>query len=140
MKRNSLPALLTLLTFAFIVTGCGNSGAFLATHATQVQLGEGNYQIVAQNVTGSAQNAAILGLSHSWGLTTQSYGLIPLKGSKMMYKDAREALWTSFEELYGSAGGRKLALVNVQYDAATTNYIFYTQAKITITADVIEFD
>jgi hypothetical protein len=140
MKRNSLPALLTLLTLTLVVTGCGNSGAFLATHATQVQLSEGNYQIVAQNVTGSAKNAAIIGLSHSWGLTTQSYGLIPLKGSKMLYKDAREALWTSFEEQYGSAGGRKLALVNVQYDAATTNYILYTHAKITITADVIEFD
>lgn len=140
MKRTSLPALLTLLTFALIVTGCGNSGAFLATHATQVQLNEGNYKIVAQNVTGSAQNAAILGLSHSWGITTQSYGLIPLKGSKTLYKDAREALWTTFEEQYGSSRGRKLALVNVQYDAATTNYILYTHAKITITADVIEFD
>lgn len=101
---------------------------------------EGNYHIVAKNVTGSAKSAFILGVSHSWGITTQSFGLIPLKGSKTLYKDAREALWTTFEEKHTSVEGKKLALVNVQYDAATTNYIFYTQATITITADVIEFE
>lgn len=129
-----------LLVFSFIISGCGNSGAFIASNSTEVQLSEGNYHIVAKNVTGSAKSAFILGGSHSWGIATQSFGLIPLEGSKTLYKDAREALWTTFEEEYTSVEGKKLALVNIQYDAATTNYILYTHAEITITADVIEFE
>ncbi len=136
MNRNLLFA---LFAFSFL-SGCGNSGAFIASNSTEVQLREGNYHIVAKNVTGSAKSAFILGGSHSWGIATQSFGLIPLKGSKTLYKDAREALWTTFEEKHTSVEGKKLALVNVQYDAATRNYILYTQAKITITADVIEFE
>lgn len=132
--------ILSLLVFSFILSGCGNSGAFIASNSTEVQLHEGNYQILAKNITGTAESAYILGGSHSWGLATQSFGLIPLKGSKTMYKNAREELWTTFEEQYTSVEGKKLALVNVQYDAATRNFIFYTHAKITITADVIEFE
>lgn len=105
-----------------------------------MQLHEDNYRIVAINVTGSAESAYILGGSFSWGIATQSFGLIPLKGTKTLYKDAREDLWTTFEEYYTSAEGKTLALVNIQYDAATTNYLVYTKAKITITANVIEFE
>ncbi len=137
MNRNLLFA---LFAFSFFISGCGNSGVFIASNSTEVQLREGNYHIVAKNVTGSAKSAFILGGSHSWGIATQSFGLIPLKGSRTLYKDAREDLWTTFEEEHTSVEGKKLALVNVQYDAATTNYIFYTQATITITADIIEFD
>lgn len=132
--------ILLILAFSFILSGCGNSGAFIASNSTEVQLHEGNYQILAKNVTGTAESSYILGGSHSWGLATQSFGLIPLKGSKTMYKNAREELWTTFEEQYTSVEGKKLALVNVQYDAATRNFILYTYAKITITADVIEFE
>lgn len=138
-NKSSLQTILTLLTLGILLTGCGNSGAFIAGNSTQVQLKEGNYEIIAKNITGSAETAYILGLSHSWGITTQSFGLIPVKGTKTLYKDAREELWNLFEEQYSAVEGRQLALVNVQYDAATTNFILYTHARITITADVIEF-
>ena len=132
--------LLTLLAASFLFSGCGNSGAFIASNSTKVQLHEGNYQIIAKNVTGSAKSAFILGASMSWGITTNSFALIPLNRSKSLYKDAREDLWTTFEEQYTTVEGKKLALVNIQYDAATSNYILYTDAEITITADVIEFE
>lgn len=137
MKRHSL---LSLFLLSFLFTGCGNSGVFISTNSTQVQLQEGNYQIVAKNITGSAKSAYLLGGSVSWGITTNSFGLIPLRGSKTLYKNAREQLWTIFEQQYGPVNGKKLALVNIQYDAATSNYLFYTDAEITITADVIEFE
>lgn len=137
MKHYSL---LALLFISLLISGCGNSGAFIATNSTQVQLHEGNYTIIAKNITGSAESAYALGFSSSLGLTTSSFGLIPLKGTKTLYKDARENLWTVFEEQYIPVTGKKLALVNVQYDAATTNYIVYTKARLTITADVIEFE
>ncbi len=137
MNRNLI---LPLFALSLLISGCGNSGAFLASNSTDVQLSQGNYQIVAKNVTGSAESSYILGASHSWGITTQSFGLFPLQGTKTLYKDAREELWTNFEEQYTSVEGKKLALVNIQYDAATSNYFVYTHAKITITADVIEFE
>jgi hypothetical protein len=132
--------LLTLLAAGLLISGCGHSGAFIASNSTQVQLQEGNYRIVAKNITGSAESAYVLGLSTSWGITTSSFGLIPLSGSKTLYKDAREELWTVFEEKHSTVLNKKLALVNIQYDAATTNYLLYTKAKITITADVVEFE
>ncbi|MEQ8523170.1 MAG: hypothetical protein RIB15_00640 [Gracilimonas sp.] len=132
--------LLALLVSVLLFTGCGNAGMFVASNSTEVQLKEGNYTIVAKNVTGTAESAYILGGSYSWGMATNSMGLIPLDGSKTLYKDARENLWTNFEAQNSPAEGRKLALVNIQYDSGTTNFVLYTKAKVTITADVIEFE
>lgn len=137
LKRCSL---LSLLFTGLLISGCGHSGAFIATHSTEIQLREGNYHVVAKNITGAAKSAYLLGGSISWGITTNSFGLIPLRGSKTLYKDAREELWTIFEQQHGPVKGRKLALVNIQYDATTSNYLLYTDAEITITADVIEFE
>lgn len=137
MKLYVIP---TILILSLFITGCGNSGAFLAVNSTEVQLQESNYQIKAINVTGTAEASHVLGLSHSLGLTTQTFGLIPLKGSKTLYKDAREDLWKSYEEQYSSPEGKSLALINIEYDAATVNYLLYTKARVTITADVIEFE
>ncbi|SMO66913.1 DUF6567 family protein [Gracilimonas mengyeensis] len=137
MKSYQLGALFLLV---LLFTGCSNSGMFIASNSTEVQLNEGNYTIVAKNVTGSAESAYILGGSFSWGMATNSFGLIPLEGSKTLYKDARENLWINFEAEHEPIEGKKLALVNVQYDGATSNFILYTKAKVTITADVIEFE
>ena len=133
----------TILMFgllALLLTGCGNAGMFLSSNSTEVQLKEGNYKIVATNVTGEADQAYLFGVSYSWGITTNSIGLIPLGGSDLIYKEAREQLWGAFEQAHFPVEGKRLALVNVQYDSETTNFGIYTQAKVTITADVIEFD
>lgn len=132
--------IVSLLAVAFLFTGCGNAGMFVANNSTEVQLQQGNYTIVAKNVTGSAESAYVFGASYSWGMATNSMGIIPVGGTKTLYKDAREALWNNFEAEYSSVEGKKLALVNIQYDAATTNFFVYTNAKVSITADVIEFE
>jgi hypothetical protein len=132
--------ILSLLAVTLLFAGCGNAGVFLASNSTAVNLEEGNYTIVAKNVTGTAETAYLFGASYSWGMATNSMGLIPMGGTKTLYKDAREALWNNFENEYSTVEGRKLALVNIQYDAATSNFFLYTDAKVTITADVIEFE
>lgn len=132
--------ILSLLMVTLLFAGCGNAGVFVASNSTEVQLQEGNFTIAAKNITGSAETAYLFGVSYSWGMATNSMGLIPIGGTKTLYKDAREALWNNFETEYSSVEGRKLALVNIQYDAATSNFILYTGAKVTITADVIEFE
>ena len=132
--------LIGLSAILLLFAGCGNAGMFVASNSTEVQLQEGNYKIVAKNVTGTAESAYILGGSYSWGMATNAMGLIPLSGSKTLYKDARENLWSSFEAQNSPVEGRKLALVNIQYDSGTTNLLVYTKAKVTITADIIEFE
>lgn len=137
MKNNFLTLIILL---SVLITGCGNSGAFVASNSTQTHLKEGNYQIKAINVVGTAESAYLIGVSHSLGVATQSFGLIPLKGNKTLYKDAREDLWRNYTQNYSSPTGKSLALINVEYDADTINYLFYTKARVTITADIIEFE
>lgn len=129
-----------LMAVAFLLTGCGNAGMFVASNSTEVQLKEGNYTIVAKNVTGTSEMSYLFGASYSWGVATNSVGLIPLDGDKMLYKEARESLWDNFEKQGESIEGRTLALINIQYDSNTTNFMIYTKASVSITADIIEFE
>jgi hypothetical protein len=132
---------IALLISTVLVSACGNSGAFLASNTTEVHLKEANYNIVATNMSGMAETSYVIGASISWGPTTNAYGLIPLgeATTTSLYKDAQDELWANIREAVGDIENRQLALVNVRYDASTANYFFYTWAKITVTADVIEF-
>jgi hypothetical protein len=129
-----------LMAVAFLLTGCGNTGMFMASNSTEVQLKERNYTIVAKNVTGTSETSYLLGASYSWGVATNSIGIIPLDRNKMLYKEARESLWDNFEKQGESIEGRTLALINIQYDSNTANFIVYTKASVSITADIIEFE
>ena len=113
---------------------------FVASNSTEVQLKEGNYTIVAKNVTGTSEISYLIGASYSWGIATNSVGIIPLDRNKMIYKEARESLWDNFEKQGESIEGRSLALINIQYDSNTTNFLVYTKASVSITADIIEFE
>lgn len=129
-----------LMAVAFLLTGCGNAGMFVASNSTEVQLKESNYTIVAKNVTGTSEMSYLFGASYSWGVATNSVGIIPLGGNKMLYKEARESLWDNFEKQGQSIEGRTLALINIQYDSNTANFMVYTKASVSITADIIEFE
>ncbi len=129
-----------LVAMAFLHTGCGNTGMFVASNSTEVQLKEGNYTIVAKNITGTSETSYLFGASYSWGIATNSIGIIPLDRNKMIYKEARESLWDNFEKQGETIEGRTLALINIQYDSNTTNFMVYTKASVSITADVIEFE
>jgi len=128
------------MAVAFLLTGCGNAGMFVASNSTEVQLKEGNYTIVAKNVTGTSETSYLFGASYSWGVATNSIGIIPLDRNKMLYKEARESLWDNFEKQGESIEGRTLALINIQYDSNTANFIVYTKASVSITADIIGFE
>lgn len=121
------------------MTGCTNSGAFLAANQTIVNLNEGNYLIAATNVTGEAEAGYILGLSYSTGLTANTLALARVDGTDKLYSDALENLWANYEAEYGEVENGTLALANVRYDSDILNLILYTQVKITVRADIIEF-
>jgi hypothetical protein len=50
-----------------------------------------------------------------------------------------ENLWKDFEGKQGPVEGRRLALTNVRYDTDSHNFLLYSDMKLAIRADVIEF-
>ena len=131
---------LALALAAIMLTGCINSGAFFATNVTNVELGNGPYQVVASNVTGQAEAGYLLGLSGSQGGFATTFALLRVEGDGLLYKAAVENLWTNFEAGNGAVEGRRLALVNVHFDADAANYLgLYTKSVVSVRADVVEF-
>ena len=127
--------LLAGLTFS----GCAQAGLFTSANLTEVQLRSANYQIVAINVHGEADAAYLLGVSFSTGMATQTLALWRVDGTGLLYKEAMENLWANFAAEHGPIAQRKLALVNVRYDSDNLNLLLYTQGKISIRADIVEF-
>ncbi len=139
MKTRSLFICVISFVLVFALTGCSSSGAFISGNVTDVQLQRNNYKIIAQNVTGEAQAGYLLGGSFSTGFATNTFAMFRVSGSGMLYKEALENLWKNYEAAHGPIGDKKIALINVRYDADALNLFIYTQPKIMIRADVIEF-
>ncbi len=135
MKK--LFVILVLCTLLF--SGCLSTGLFMSANTTEVKLASNNYKIVATNVTGEAKAGYILGTSFSAGAATSTFALARVSGTGLLYAEALEGLWANYEEKHGSVEGKKLALVNVRYDSDVLNLVLYTEARITIRADIVEF-
>ena len=137
MKKSVLIIVLGL----FILSGCSSTGVFSSANLTNVELSEGNYEIVAKNVTGQAQAAYLFGISGSFRNELSTFALVKLEGSGFLYQDALTDFWNNFEERTGTeVEGRRLAIVNVRYDSDVLNLFVYTRPKVAITADVVEFE
>ncbi len=135
-----LPLFAVLFLLALINTGCMNSGAFYAGNLTNVELGEDNFRIVATNVHGQSEAGYIFGFSGSQGGYPVTLALFRVEGDGLLYKAAVENLWAQFEEQHGEVGNRRLALVNVQFDADASNYLgVYSKSVVSVRADVVEF-
>jgi hypothetical protein len=139
MKARTLVFDLIILGMGLAFAGCSTGGMFTAGNVTDVQLQRSNFKIVAQGVTGEAQAGYVFGGSFSMGMATNTFALFRVAGSGMLYKEALENLWKNYEATHGSIEGKHIALVNVRYDAEALNLFVYTQPKITIRADVVEF-
>lgn len=137
--KTKLFLLLTILIMAALLTGCSGNGLFLAANDTDVVLEEANYRIVATNVSGYSSAGYIVGFSYSHGAITESLALWRVSGTGKHYQEAFEDLWLNFESEYGSAEGRPLGLINIRYDADVINTVLYTESRIYVTADVIEY-
>lgn len=139
-QMHRMAPLAVLLLAALTLAGCINSGAFYAANLTNVELGEDNYRIVATNIHGQAEAGYILGISGSQGGYATTFAMLRVDGDGLLYKAAVENLWAHFEENYDPVENRRLALVNVQFDADATNYLgLYTRSVVSVRADVVEF-
>jgi len=112
---------------------------FLSANVTNVRLSEDNYDIVAMNITGSSKAGYILGLTYAPGGQVSTTAIARVMGTGMLYQEALENLWENYEKEHGSREGKKIALVNVHYDTDILNLILYTEVKLFIRADVVEF-
>lgn len=139
MKKVYFRRIIVLLIF-IALSGCASTGQFNSGHLTNVELSENNFRIIATNVHGEASSGYLLGFSGAFRSETQTLALIRVHGKGLLYKEALENFWNNFAEKYGSVEGRDLALVNVRFDSDALNVLgLYTQPKISIRADVIEF-
>ena len=128
-----------LIALVALVSGCATGGAFQANHVTSVELSEPNFNIVARGLSGTAMQGYLLGISISQGSDVNMFGFVKVAGVEKLYDTAIKDLWKNYEKDYGSAEGKKLALINIRHDSEILNTILYTQAKYFITADVVEF-
>ena len=130
-----------MLLAPLLLAGCINSGAFYAASMTQVELREANYRIVATNVSGQSEAGYLLGFSGSQGGFATTFAFLRVEGDGLLYKAAIEDLWANFEADHGSVGNRRLALVNVQFDADASNFLgLYSKSLVSVRADVVEFN
>ena len=137
---NRTPFLAGMLIFLMVsLTGCFNSGRFLSTNVTDVKLSEANYNIIATDVTGNSRAGYILGLSFGSGADVGTTAVARVNGTGMLYQEALESLWQNFEKDHGPREDRRIAFVNVHYDTDILNLLFYTEVKLFIRADVVEF-
>jgi hypothetical protein len=130
---------LFVLCAAVVLGGCATTGAFNALNATNVQLSEGNYEIVATNVEGEASAGYVFGLSATTARQLRTIALARVTGSGQLYGDALKDLWANFEAQHGEVEGRELALTNVRYDVDSLNLLVYTQPTVSVRADIVRF-
>ena len=64
---------------------------------------------VARGVSGEATAGYILGGSFSMGMATNTFALVRVYGTGLLYKEALEDLWKNYEATYGSAEGEACA-------------------------------
>ncbi len=138
MKRTYFFAgVLFLLIVSF--TGCTSAGMFASANVTDVRLSEDNFDIVATNITGSSKAAYLLGVSFGPGAQVSTLAIARVSGTGMLYKEALKNLWENYEIDHGPREDKRVALVNVHYDTDILNLLLYTEVKLFVHADVVEF-
>jgi hypothetical protein len=120
-----LPLINSFLSAVVCVSavGCVSSkGEFRQTTGTAVGLDSNNYKIVKAGVRGESTGFKILGII---SLAAPSYA------------DAKAALYQNTGE---NLTGRSIALANQTEDSSGINLLIFQIPKVTITADVVEFN
>ena len=137
MKKNIL--ILVSGTLMISLFGCGTMGTFRGNNITNVELSQPNFNIVAKDLEGSASQGYLFGISVPQDLDVGIIGLIKISGEDKPFAAAVKKLCDDYRDKHGDPEGKKLALINIRQDTKVVNALVYAEAKIYITADVIEF-
>ncbi len=139
MKLRYLIVICSILISSLVLSSCSTGGMFAAGNLTDVQLQRGNFKIIERGLSGESTAGYLLGITTPLGAATNTIAIARVQGTGMLYKEALDNLWKNYEAVHGSTEGKKLALINVHYDSDVLNLLVYTQAKIMVSADVVEF-
>ena len=119
------PLIKVVLSSVFCVSAVGcvaSKGEFRQHTGTEVRLDSNNYKVVKAGVRGESTGFKLLGLI---SLAAPSYA------------DAKAALYQNTGE---NLTGRSIALANQTEDSSGVNLLIFQIPKVTITADVVEFN
>ncbi len=112
---------IAFILFAFIA-GCASSGQWHDQTNTGVTLSTNNYKIVKAGAKGESSGFYL-------------FGVIPIVSPN--YAEAKENLYKAVNE---KMEGRSIALANQTQDHSSIYVILFSIPKLTITADVVEFN
>lgn len=115
MRARSLAVLASLFA-----AGCAGSGAYPHDTGTRVDLSRANFRVVRAGATGSDSGFSLL-------------GFLPILPAS--YGDAMDDLYLRAGLTEGSA----FALTNVTRDESNLYVILFSMPRVTIRADVVEF-
>jgi len=125
-KQTNIKRLLSIAAFSavsLLLPGCASKGEFRGqATGTAVNLAGSNYKVIKVGVTGQSSGFNLL-------------GIIPL--SSPNYAEAKASLYKSVGE---PLTGRSVALANQTEDRSSLYLILFSIPKVTITADVVEFN
>ena len=108
---------------SLLATGCASKGEFRGqSTGTQISLAGNNYKVIKAGAMGQSSGFSLL-------------GVIPLASPN--YGEAKAALYKSVGE---PLTGRSVALANQTEDRSSMYLILFSIPKVTITADVVEFN
>jgi hypothetical protein len=117
MKR----LILVVLALLF-VAGCASTGQMQQSTGTQIQLTKNNYKVIKAGAKGESSGFYL-------------FGFIPIVSPN--YADAKSNLYVNFGK---SLEGKPVALANQTEDKSFMYLILFSIPKVTITADIVEFN
>ena len=121
--KSLIIGLISVCASALLMQGCSRSvGNMPQGTGTEVSLKGSNYKIITAGARGESEGFAL-------------FGILPIISPN--YADAKASLYTSSGQ---RLEGRAIALTNQTYDRSTVYLILFSLPKITITADIVEFD
>ena len=127
MKQNStitqLVSIAACGVLTLLATGCASQGEFRGqATGTQISLAGNNYKVIKAGAIGQSTGFRLL-------------GIIPFASPN--YAEAKASLYKSVGE---PLTGRSVALANQTEDRSSVYLILFSIPKVTITADVVEFN
>lgn len=114
-------SLFVLLTVSVLTFGCSTykEAHYDSVQKTSVDLTEGNYKVIKSNAVGTDRGFNFLG--------------IPIVRPSVV-----EAMGDLRDE--APMEGKPAAVTNVVQEESTTNFLLFSVPKVSVSADVVEFD
>ncbi len=119
MRKLVLPAVVCTL---MLLVGCSSTGSMPQSTGTNVSLAGNNYKVLKAGAKGTSSGFYLL-------------GIIPI-----VSPDYAEAKADLYESVGVSLEGRAIALANQTQDRSFLYLILFSIPKITVTADIVEFN